>query len=298
MSLVSFVRCEGREQSQIRKAICESLRLIEYGFPNNVHKVVIKPNLCYYWDYSTGETTDPNFVAALVEAIREQTSPDVQISIVESDASAMKVKYAFRMLGYENLAKKCGISLINLSNDCCEKVETEIRGLKFSLMLPRTILDAELRINVPKIKYMAHVKISCALKNIYGCNPYPKKFKFHPKLDETIVALNKTLRFDLSILDGLVVSGVRPLRLGLVMASQDRVALDTVASRIVGINPRSVDHIVLAQAERIGTMRFIPRGIRPEYFETRFPRRQSVDRLKEFVYTMVKVTRLETRLGL
>ncbi|MCD6242827.1 DUF362 domain-containing protein [Candidatus Bathyarchaeota archaeon] len=102
------------------------------------------------------------------------------------------------------------------------KVKDEV----FEFLVPKVIKNADLRVNVPKVKYMTFTKISCALKNIFGCNPYPKKFKYHPKLDEVIVALNKIMPFDLYFLDGLIVCGSKTLKLGLIMASQDPVAMD------------------------------------------------------------------------
>ena len=90
MSLVSFVKIVQSGHDQLKRAILESLSLIDYTFPRNVENVVIKPNMCYYWDYSTGQTTDPKFVAALIDILRSQIRSDLDISIVESDASAMK----------------------------------------------------------------------------------------------------------------------------------------------------------------------------------------------------------------
>ena len=44
------------------------------------------------------------------------------------------------------------------------------------------VQEADLKINVCKIKYsLESIKITCALKNVFGCNPYPKKFKYHSK---------------------------------------------------------------------------------------------------------------------
>jgi len=88
----------------------------------------------------------------------------------------------------------------------------------FKIMVPKTIRDADLKVNVPKIKYsMEPIKLTCALKNIFGCNPHPQKFKYHSKLGEAIVAINKAMKFNLHIIDGIVVSGIQPRRLGLVM---------------------------------------------------------------------------------
>ena len=227
MSLVSFVNVQ--DPVQLRQAILEALDLIHYQLPKHIQNIVLKPNMCYYWDYTTGQTTDPKFVAALIDVIRDQ-SPNANISIVESDASAMRCKYAFKILGYEKLAKKYDVKLVNLSEDKGERGEVSAGGQHFRFVLPETIRKADLRINLPKIKYMIHTKISCALKNIFGCNPNPAKFKYHPRLDETIVALNKIMKFNLCILDGIIVSGSHPRRLGLVMASQDPVALDVAAT--------------------------------------------------------------------
>lgn len=296
MSLVSFVKI--RNSHQMRESILDSLELIQYQFAKDIRNVVIKPNMCYYWDYTTGETTDPKFVAALVDVIRSQVSPDIHFSIVESDASAMKCKYAFKMLGYEKMAQKHGVSLINLSEDESERVVVTVGDQSFSFMLPRTIQNADLRVNVPKIKYMPGVKVSCALKNIYGCNPYPNKFRYHPKLDEVIVAINKVMRFDLCILDGNIVSGVQPYRLGLVMASRDPVAVDVAAAKIAGLNPRSINHIMLANQEGLGNISSIPKGMALDYFEARFPRRRPMSKVMDRAYKLVLAMGIGHRLGL
>ena len=60
MSMVSFV--EMHNDNYMKQDILKSLDLIHYSFKNNIKNVVIKPNLCYYWDYTTGATTDPKFI--------------------------------------------------------------------------------------------------------------------------------------------------------------------------------------------------------------------------------------------
>ncbi|MCW3986020.1 MAG: DUF362 domain-containing protein [Candidatus Bathyarchaeota archaeon] len=286
---MSFVKVQS--QQQLKQAILDSINLIQYKFPTQIRNIAIKPNMCYYWDYSTGQTTDPKFVAALIDVIRDQ-SPNVNISIIESDASAMKCKYAFKILGYEKLAEKCNVKLVNLSEDKGERVEVSAGGQRFRFVLPETVRKADLRINVPKIKYLLHTKISCALKNIFGCNPNPAKFKYHPRLDETIVALNKIMKFNLCILDGIIVSGSHPRRLGLVMTSQDPVALDVAAAKIAGINPKSVRHITLASKEGLGNISLIPKGTSPKFFEKTYPRKRSADKV------MLSAYKLATRTGL
>jgi len=281
----------------MKKAIEDSLDLIDYKFREGIRKVVIKPNMCYYWDYSTGQTTDPKFVAAITQILREKFSPEVDISIVESDASAMKCKYAFKFLGYEKIAKQYHVELVNLSEAEAKPAKVKIEDQNFNFMIPQIIKDADLRISIPKIKYMAPTKISCALKNIFGCNPYPKKFKLHSKLNETIVALNKIMQFDLCILDGIIVlGGSQASKLGLVMTSQDPVAMDTAAATILGVNPKSVEHIVLAEKEGIGKTSFTEKGMDLNYFKDKYPQKNLTDKAITLGYRLVCALGLEKRL--
>lgn len=281
MSLISLVRTD--RPSHLRQAIEKSVDLIRFSLGSNIRTVAIKPNMCYYLDYSIGETTDPKFVAAIIDFLRDHISSNLEIFLVESDASAMKCKHAFKMLGYEKMANKKKVKLINLSEDKNEEINVKIANLSYKFSLPGTINNADLFINVPKMKYMAHTKISCALKNIYGCNPYPKKFKYHAHLDEAIVGLNKLMKPDLCIVDGIIVSGRYTKKLGLVMASVDPVAIDVAASRIVGLNPKKIDHIVLAEKEGLGRMDYKTVGENIEYFAHRFPRNSSRDKIRSTI---------------
>lgn len=290
MSKVSFVKIQENEAKAVKQAILESLKLISYSFTKGIKNIVIKPNLCYYWDYSTGQTTDPRFVEAIVEILREQISHDVNISIIESDASAMKCKYAFPLLGYKKLAEQNDLRLVNLAEDKTTSTTLTVGGRDFDLPIPETIQAADLRINVPKIKYMNKVKVSSAMKNIFGCNPLPLKYKFHPLLHETIVALTKIMKFHLHILDGVVLLGVFPRKTNLVMASRDPVAFDAAACRIAGHNPRNIRYLTLAQNEGIGNMDYAATGLGSEVFEKSFPRPKLSDKFVSSAYTLAVKT--------
>jgi uncharacterized protein (DUF362 family) len=298
MSLVSLVRIRGDTVDSIKQAILESTDLIDFKFPSRIEKVVIKPNMCYYWDYSTGLTTNPRFVAATIELIREKTSSNVDISIVESDASAMKCIHVFKMLGFEKLSQNYGVKLVNLSQDQCDPTQVTVRGRSIGMMIPHTILKADLKINIPKIKYAARgIKLTCALKNIFGCNPYPKKFRLHARLDEAIIAVNKAMKFDLCLLDGIIVTGMQPRKLGLAMASEDVVAFDTAAARIAGINPSSINYIRLAHNEGLGNTSIVTRGSSLEQFKSKYPKYDVRKKLINRAYGIIVRSGLRKRLG-
>lgn len=285
MSLVSLVKFD-EQNTSLQESIEKSLDLIDFQFNPRIEKIAIKPNMCYYWDYSTGETTDPKFVSALIDVIRNHASSNIEISIVESDASAMKCKYSFKMLGYEKMVKEKKVRLVNLTNDQAENVKVNVQNKTHQFSIPKTIKEADILINVPKIKYMPQVKISSALKNIYGCNPYPKKYKYHKWLDEAIVSLNKIMKSDLSVLDGIIVKGITTLKLGLIMASTDPAAIDAAASEIAGINPQSIKYLELASKEKIGNINFIPKGEPLEHFKKLFPRKNMKYKAREILSTV------------
>jgi uncharacterized protein (DUF362 family) len=293
---VSFVKIN---QEQLGQAILDSLDLIHFSLPHNLENVVIKPNVCYYWDYSTGQTTDPKFIGALADVIRSKTSRNVRISIVESDASAMKCKYVFRMLGYEQLAKDHNVRLVNLSEDFFEPVRVKVGKQSFKLPVAKTIMEADLKINVPKIKYMRDpLKLTCALKNIFGCIPFQRKSRYHLQLAETIVAANKVMRFDVCVVDGNIVSGIQPCRLGLVMASKDPVATDAAAAKIAGLNPRRIKYLQLAHQEGLGTANYVEKGLPLNRFSQCYPRKTSEIKLKSIAYKVILSLKLEHKLGL
>ena len=298
MSSVGLARVIQPNQKQLKQAIFESLDLISYNFRSTIKNVVIKPNMCYYWDRSTGQTTDPRFVATLIDVLRDQIRSNVDISIVESDASAMKCKHAFKLLGYEKLSQDYKVRLVNLSEDKSNPTEVKIGNQHFHLMVPNTIQSADLKINVTKIKYsLEKIKVTCALKNIFGCNPYPKKFRYHSKIDEMIVAVNKAMKFDLCLIDGNIVSGIQPRRLGLVMASTDPVAIDAAAAKIAGTNPKKIKYIQLAAKEGLGNTSFVEKGVPLTYFKARYPKQDVKAKIRGKAYSLAIRLKLGKRLG-
>ena len=299
MSLVSLVKISKDAQNPMEQAISQSLSLIGYSFNKNIKKIVIKPNLCYYWDCTTGQTTEPQFVAELIDLIRQQTSPDVDIAIVESDASAMRCKYVFRMLGYEKLAQEKNVRLVNLTEDPSQNVAVSCNRNNYNFMVPKTIQEADLKINIAHIKYTVDpVKLTCALKNIYGCNPNPKKFKYHSDLGNVIVALNKAMKFDLCLIDNNIAAGIQPRKMGLVMASQDPVALDVAAAKIAWLNPSKIPYFEVAEREGVGKRAYVAKGESLDYFRAMYPKHTFKMLFKRRLKKIIVAVGLGKKLGL
>jgi uncharacterized protein (DUF362 family) len=253
--IVSLVRTKSFKEEDIKHAVYQAIDMCGFNL-DSPKLVLIKPNLCYYWDYSTGETTDPRVVSSIIDYIREKVGSEVNIKIVESDASAMRTKHVFNMLRYNVLSKEKSVELLNLSTDKTVKKEVKVGKYEFVLSLPQSIFECDLFINVPKLKVGPYaggqaLHMTCALKNMFGCIQDSKKVKFHPYLNEVIVAVNKLIQPSLVVVDGVIALGQHPVKLGLIIAGTDNLTVDFVASKIMGYNPWRVKHIRLAIKEGI-----------------------------------------------
>jgi len=253
-ALVSIAQSKDFTEESIRKATFDAIGQGGFELPRKVKSVILKVNLRYYWDYSTGETTDPRVASALVDFFRDKYGGDIDLSIAEADASAMRTKHAFRMLGYTELAKRKSVRLVNLCE--CEKVtrQVTVKGQTYELPIARQMLESDLLINVPKLRTHRLTTVSCALKNLFGAIAKPRKIEYHQHLNEVIVGINKLIRPNLAVVDGIIALGKNPIKMGLVLAGEDQLAVDSIAARIMGYNPRLIKNFTLAQKEGVGTL--------------------------------------------
>lgn len=254
--IVALMRTQS-SQDDIRKSISKGLDIINFQPTNPVNSVAIKPNLAYYWNAATGYTTDARLVAGIIDNVRERFGKNTFIRVVESDATAMRTKHAFTMLGYRKLAEKKNVELFNLSQDRLEEKEVEVNGREITYKIPCSLLETDLFINVPKLKLMRETTITCAMKNVFGCIAAPRKVVYHSFLNEAIVGINKILSPHLTVVDGLVASAYYPVKLGLVMASTDVFSIDWISSQIMRCNPSKIEYLKLARTEKVGD----PNGI-------------------------------------
>ena len=252
---MGVVHTEDVTEGGIRNATFKAIDTSGFKLPKKINSAILKVNLRYYWDSSTGETTDPRIVSAIIDYIRERSGDEIDVIIAEADASAMRTKYAFRMLGYEKLAQKKAVKLLNLCES--EKVERQVvvNRRKFTLPVAKPMLDADLLINVPKLRTHRLTTVSCGLKNFFGAIAKPRKIVYHPRLNEVIVGINKLLKAHLTVVDGFIALGKCPIRMDLVLASTDQLAVDFIAAKIMGYDPRRIKHLTLAAREDVGTIK-------------------------------------------
>jgi len=226
----------------------------------NCDTIVIKINLCDFRFPETGAVTHPLFLDATLKYLRSEFK-NLNILVVESDASSARPDLLIKWLGFESVLKNNNAQYINLSKTTTFK--KSINGRYFKEMdVPEVFVDSNYFISMAKLKTAMLTKITCCLKNQFGCIPYRKKIRFHPKLDDVIVDANLSMRPDFCIVDGIIgMGGTKspndgvPLKYETIISGKDPVAVDSVCAKILGFSPFFVGHIRKAQSSSLGRIK-------------------------------------------
>jgi len=229
-----------------------ALALIDYTIPE-CDLVVLKPDLSAPLSYVTGATTDLRIIEQVIKLFEDQTK---EIIVAESNPDGGRAEECFEKTGVKELCEFYGVGLVNLSRDPGVPVKREYNALS-GFKTPKTILKADVLVNLAKMKTHVVTTASLSLMNLMGIIPGPKG-AHNPPIDEAISDLVRIRKPDINILDGVVAMEGRgplngtPKKMDLVMASTDAVSLDAVACRVMGINPSFVDHIIRAGYHGLG----------------------------------------------
>lgn len=235
----------------IDQAVKTSIDLIG-GLDSLSNKLVlIKPNICNAKNPQGMVTTDFRLIKAVIDIVIENEN---DVLIVESDNISDTAENRIEKSGLQDCLDAWGINFFNLSHDDYE--EYEVAGT--ALRLPKTVLDAEYFINLPKIKTCAHTLVTLGIKNLYGVLQRKQKAKLHKHLDQILPFLAETIRNDLILVDGIncmegngpVVGN--PLCLNLVSAGRNIVSVDSVCSHLMGYDPSEIPHIALSSQRGVG----------------------------------------------
>ncbi len=229
-------------------------------------EIAVKINLCNLRTPETGAVTDPAVLEAFIKALTKNFK-GLKISIVESNATSTDADLLFKWLGFMELAEKHGIKCINLSKDRKTKINIEGTFLR-EIMAPKTLLEADGIICFAKLKTHLLTKISCCLKNQFGCLPFKRKIVYHRKLDEAIVDSNIAFKPCFCVVDGLISMETEkgptygsPRKTNLLIAGLNPVPVDSFCARIMGFNPRSIRHVRKAEEAGIGETTFKPKNL-------------------------------------
>ena len=221
-------------------------------------KVLVKVNFISTKNWETGATTDPVVVEAIVNRLRELP---VEVLIVESDATMTNADKACVASGMKDMCDRVGVRFINLRHEK-DRVELKVPNAMTleTITVPRIVTEAAI-VSAAKLKTHMQTGVTLGMKNMFGLLPDKFKGKYHMRgMDKVIVDINTVLRPALTVIDGFVgmegkgpVNG-DPVKMDTIIAGVDPVATDATATRVMGIDPQTIEHIKWGYERGLGEM--------------------------------------------
>ncbi len=214
--------------------------------------MVLKPNLV---DYIPGNAinTHPLLVLAAAESFRRLGAKSVVVA--EGPGHQRDTQLVLSQTGYQQPLRDERIRFVDLNRD--QLIRTPLRasytGMK-DLWLPRTVLEADFLVSMPKIKTHHWSGVTLSMKNTFGVVPgarygWPKNILHWKGIQESILDICATVPIHFVIADGIVaMEGNGPLNgssrpLGKIVLANDPVAADATCTRLMGFEPDRIVHL-------------------------------------------------------
>ena len=236
-----------------------------------------------------GDIVHPDIVEGVLRYLHEK---GVRKIVIGEAAGGCETSLPFGAYGFYAMADKYNVKLIDLNYSETVKVPVKDRFLLDYVMIPKVILEADLIINVAIMKVTGSTVVSLCLKN-WGLGILPGKYYgwnktgIHVKgcgdplpihqlgtgeqilgqevsVSQAIVDVAAAKGWQISLIDGLTSLYYKGFssrdqkriileRTNMVIASDDMVAADAVASMAMSLDPSKILHIKWAEERGLGT---------------------------------------------
>jgi uncharacterized protein (DUF362 family) len=229
--------------------------LCEFDLPLRGKKVLLKPNLVGP-DPLGVTNTHPAVIAASRESLLRLGA--AQVLIGEGPALDRDTEAILESIGLRHYAGPLAGVFVDLNVDDVEKVLLKTTASRLrELYLPKTVLDADFVISMPKLKTHHWAGVTLSLKNMFGivpgsCYGWPKNVLHWAGIDSAILDINAAVRPDFAIVDGIVgMEGNGPIQgepknSGVLILGDDPVAVDATCCRVMGLLPEKVRYLTQA----------------------------------------------------
>ena len=209
-------------------------------------RVIIKVSLDEAKPSGSGLVTNVSVVRALIKMAKEAGARAITVADGSLSGNTWK---AFDAAGYSQMAKEENVQLKDLNADYIWRAwlpDGDNQYKKYSVSM--FVLNCEVFINVPVMKVTNEVVPSLSLKNDLGImiDKWTKrKLPKDGQLDQLIVDMNLIKQSDLVVIDGTSFGSV-------IVAGNDPVSTDSVAMRLMKIDPEKIGYLKLAESKGIG----------------------------------------------
>lgn len=262
MVKVSIVKCESYEHQKVRNAILKSLELIG-GIEKIIKpddKVLLKPNVIIGFPPERAATTHPSFVGAVIEIVKEAGGIPL---VGDSSGAYGYTSKSLELSGIKNACEEHGGKLINFESTGTYSIKFKGKVLK-SINIAKPAIDCDVLVSLPKLKTHALTKYTGAVKNFFGVIPGSGKATIHrlapteESLCNAVVDIYSALKPELAVMDGIVgmegegATNGTPIESNVIVSSYDCVALDAVASEVMGFSHKEILTTRFAHERKLG----------------------------------------------
>lgn len=216
---------------------------------------LVKPNLVIAAKPRTAVVTHPAVTEAVISVLRERGID--RITIADGPGVGLDVAEVFRVTGYADLAARLGVELVSFND-----AERREREWKYgTLGVPAALEDADLYVNIPKLKTHGYTKVTLSVKNHKGMLSEPDKKRDHQLgLHDPLAQHAAICPPHLIIVDGIVglegdgpLNG-RPIRSRMLAAGTNMVEVDAACARFMGFDPAEIRHLAFAEELGAGSL--------------------------------------------
>jgi uncharacterized protein (DUF362 family)/ferredoxin len=223
----------------------------------NAARILIKPNLNANMNALTGNTTDLRLLAAIIQYLKDKGYSNITIGEGTNSGYYRNKISVISRLNVDKLGKYYGISVLDLNRSQPVSIDFE-KGVRAGIA--KECFEADFIINVPKLKTHFEVGMSVCLKNLMGCLVgQENKKKTHKDLARNILHINKHVKPQLHIVDGLIaMEGLGPTRgkpksMGLIISGTDPYLIDMLCAKIAGFDYGSITTLKSAEDQGLIT---------------------------------------------
>jgi uncharacterized protein (DUF362 family) len=222
-------------------------------------RIVLKPNLVEPTSTAPHINTHPLFVRAIVEVFRGMDAASV--TVAEGQGHVRDSLWVLDQSGLGPVLDKEKIPFVDLNHDDVVAVKNALGRTKLKeLHLPRTIVDADLVVSLPKLKTHHWAGCTVSMKNLFGVMPgiiygWPKNVLHQHGIDNSIADIHATVRPGLAIVDGIIgMEGDGPImgtakNSGVIIMGRNLVATDATSARVMTLNPKRIGYLELTPAK-------------------------------------------------
>ena len=252
-----------KDLNTVKEMVLKSLELIG-GIDKIIGKaksVIIKPNLVEVPYKNTGGSvlTDPRVLEATVSLLKDYGIEKVLVG----EGRSVNLKYinsgareAFEQSGLAKVVRCAGGEIIAWDEEPFVSVDVPGGELLSKINIPKSILEADIFINLPKLKTHCQTEISIGIKSMQGVYSVDDKVRYHNEsFPWKMVDILRVVKPHLTIVDGLICGEgygpiyTSPVNMNLIVSSEDVVSVDAVCTAIIDIEPFEVPITHLAHTE-------------------------------------------------